>query len=256
MPPIFTEHPLESLLVVSAFLFCAGVFTIITRRNAVSILMGVELVLNAANLNFIAFAQFSGYRINGPTSEGWYQSTMADTPFEIRDISTTSIRFVQNVKTGKGSELVELEAFEFVDGAPVKVKPSTSSVSDELRLNSAESLRDGERPDAKTWRSKEEAGLHWASISWSEPRSIRKVRAIFDKGWYAEDFRFEYFDAGGWKPVTVTSTPEGSGVHGFTFVLFVILLAAAEAAVALAIIIGIYQNFGKIDVDKATMLKE
>jgi NADH-quinone oxidoreductase subunit K len=112
MPPIFTQHPLESLLTVSAFVFCCGIFTILTRRNAVSILMGVELVLNAANLNFIAFAQFGG------------------------------------------------------------------------------------------------TGL------------------------------------------------QGTGVHGVSFVLFVILLAAAEAAVALAIIIGIYQNFGKIDVDKATLLKE
>jgi NADH-quinone oxidoreductase subunit K len=112
MPPIFTQHPLESMLVVSAFIFSAGVFTIVSRRNAVSILMGVELVLNAANLNFIAFANYSG-------------------------------------------------------------------------------------------------------------------RGMLD-----------------------------TGKHGVTFVLFVILLAAAEAAVALAIIIGIYQNFGKIDVDKATMLKE
>jgi NADH-quinone oxidoreductase subunit K len=112
MPPIFTQHPLESMLIVSAFLFVCGIFTIITRRNAVSILMGVELVLNAANLNFIAFAQFTGTGITA------------------------------------------------------------------------------------------------------------------------------------------------SGVHGVSFVLFVILLAAAEAAVALAIIIGIYQNFGKIDVDQATLLKE
>jgi NADH-quinone oxidoreductase subunit K len=40
------------------------------------------------------------------------------------------------------------------------------------------------------------------------------------------------------------------------FTIFVILLAAAEAAVALAIIIGIYQNFGRVDVDKAELMKE
>lgn len=105
--PWFTQYPLENLLVLSAVIFCCGVYTIITRKNAVSILMGVELVLNAANINFIAFARFT-------------------------------------------------------------------------------------------------------------------------KG----------------------------GIHGQVFVLFVILLAAAEAAVALAIIIGIYQNFGKADVDKATIMKE
>lgn len=105
--PWFTQDPLENLLVLSAVIFCCGVYTIITRKNAVSILMGVELVLNAANINFIAFAQFTR-----------------------------------------------------------------------------------------------------------------------------------------------------GGIHGQVFVLFVILLAAAEAAVALAIIIGIYQNFGKVDVDKATTMKE
>ena len=104
----FSRHPLENLLVLSAALFALGIFTIITRRNAVSILMGVELVLNAANVNFVAFAQY---------------------------------------------------------------------------------------------------------------------------------------------------TPQGGG-HGNIFAVFVILLAAAEAAVALAIIIGIYQNFGRVDVDKAELMKE
>ncbi len=104
----FSQRPLEHMLLLSALIFCAGVYTILTRKNAVSILMGVELVLNAANLNFVAFSQYT--RIGG--------------------------------------------------------------------------------------------------------------------------------------------------VHGNVFTIFVILLAAAEAAVALAIIIGIYQNFGRVDVDEADMMKE
>ncbi|MBI3857909.1 MAG: NADH-quinone oxidoreductase subunit NuoK [Planctomycetes bacterium] len=96
------------MLLLSALVFCCGVYTILTRKNAVSILMGVELVLNAANINFVAFAQYT---------------------------------------------------------------------------------RNG-------------------------------------------------------------------GIHGNVFTIFVILLAAAEAAVALAIIIGIYQNFGKVDVDQADLMKE
>jgi len=104
----FTRHPLENFLVLSAALFVLGVYTIITRKNAVSILMGVELVLNAANINFVAFSQYM-------------------------------------------------------------------------------------------------------------PKA---------------------------------------GIHGSVFAIFVILLAAAEAAVALAIIIGIYQNFGHVDVDKADVMKE
>ena len=108
MNHVFTHRPLESMLLLSALIFCAGVYTILTRKNAVSILMGVELVLNAANLNFVAFSQYT--RIGG--------------------------------------------------------------------------------------------------------------------------------------------------MHGNVFAIFVILLAAAEAAVALAIIIGIYQNFGRVDVDQADNLKE
>ena len=105
---MFTDHPLEHMLVLSAIIFCAGVYTILTRKNAVSILMGVELVLNAANINFVAFSQYT--RIGG--------------------------------------------------------------------------------------------------------------------------------------------------VHGNVFVVFVLLLAAAEAAVALAIIIGIYQNFGRVDVDQADQMRD
>lgn len=108
MDYLFSRHPLENFLVISAALFVLGVYTIITRRNAVSILMGVELVLNAANVNFVAFSQYM----------------------------------------------------------------------------------------------------------------------------------------------------PGAGIHGSMFSIFVILLAAAEAAVALAIVIGIYQNFGRVDVDQADLMKE
>ena len=51
---------LSSYLLVSAFLFAAGLACILIRRNMVQILMGVELVLNAAALNFAAFSHFSG----------------------------------------------------------------------------------------------------------------------------------------------------------------------------------------------------
>jgi len=50
---------LHHFLAVSALLFALGFFAVITRRNAVGILMGVELILNAANLNFVAFSRYS-----------------------------------------------------------------------------------------------------------------------------------------------------------------------------------------------------
>jgi NADH-quinone oxidoreductase subunit K len=105
---LFSRYPLEHMLVLSALILCAGMYTILTRKNAVAILMGVELVLNAANLNFVAFAQYT----------------------------------------------------------------------------------------------------------------------------------------------------RAGAVHGNIFTIFVILLAAAEAAVALAVIVGIYQNFGKVDVDQADTMKD
>ena len=50
---------IQPYLVVSSILFCLGVFAVITRKNAVAILMGIELILNSANINFIAFNRFT-----------------------------------------------------------------------------------------------------------------------------------------------------------------------------------------------------
>ena len=56
---------LDSYLFISAMLFCLGVFGVVTRRNAIAVLMGVELILNAANINFIAFSKFNGMNFEG-----------------------------------------------------------------------------------------------------------------------------------------------------------------------------------------------
>ena len=45
-----------NFLLLAALLFCIGVFGVIARRNAVMVLMSIELVLNAVNLNLVAFA--------------------------------------------------------------------------------------------------------------------------------------------------------------------------------------------------------
>jgi NADH-quinone oxidoreductase subunit K len=50
--------PLSWYLVVAAVLFCTGLYGVLARRNAISILMGVELMLNAANLNLLAFWRY------------------------------------------------------------------------------------------------------------------------------------------------------------------------------------------------------
>lgn len=56
---------LFTYLVLAALLFALGIFAMISRRNAVGILMGVELILNASGLNFVAFARFNGHQLEG-----------------------------------------------------------------------------------------------------------------------------------------------------------------------------------------------
>ncbi len=56
---------LSHFLIVSAILFGLGIYGIVTRRNAIMVLMGVELVLNAANINFIAFSRYSSLNFDG-----------------------------------------------------------------------------------------------------------------------------------------------------------------------------------------------
>jgi NADH-quinone oxidoreductase subunit K len=50
---------LESYLLLGALLFVCGAVCMATKRNAIGILMGVELVLNGANINFVAFARYN-----------------------------------------------------------------------------------------------------------------------------------------------------------------------------------------------------
>ena len=59
------EVGLNHFLVVSAALFSLGLYGVVTRKNAVMVLMGVELILNSANINFVAFSRFGNLGING-----------------------------------------------------------------------------------------------------------------------------------------------------------------------------------------------
>jgi len=56
---------LTHFLVISVVLFSLGMYGVITRKNAVMVLMGIELILNSANINFIAFAKFGNYGLQG-----------------------------------------------------------------------------------------------------------------------------------------------------------------------------------------------
>jgi len=52
--------PLEYELVLSALLFCIGLYGVLARRNGIIVLMSIEILLNASILNFVAFSSYSG----------------------------------------------------------------------------------------------------------------------------------------------------------------------------------------------------
>lgn len=58
--------PIEHFLFVSAALFSLGIVVIITKKNAIMVLMGIELLLNAANINLVAFSRYD------PTIQGHF----------------------------------------------------------------------------------------------------------------------------------------------------------------------------------------
>ena len=61
MPHVGLMH----FVLLSGALFSLGLFAVLTRRNAIMVLMGIELILNSANLNFVAFSRFGGMTLEG-----------------------------------------------------------------------------------------------------------------------------------------------------------------------------------------------
>jgi NADH-quinone oxidoreductase subunit K len=59
------EIGLTHFLIISGILFSLGLFGLSTRKNAIMILMSMELILNSANINFVAFSRFGGMNIEG-----------------------------------------------------------------------------------------------------------------------------------------------------------------------------------------------
>ncbi len=50
--------PLSHFMLISAVLFCLGLYAVLTKRNAIQVLIGIEFMINAAILNFVAFGRF------------------------------------------------------------------------------------------------------------------------------------------------------------------------------------------------------
>ena len=57
--------PLEHYLVVAAALFSLGLFGVLTRKNAINVLMSIELIFNSANINLVAFSRFAASEAAG-----------------------------------------------------------------------------------------------------------------------------------------------------------------------------------------------
>ncbi len=52
-------------LIIAAILFCLGLAAVLTRSNGIAVLMGIELILNAANINFVAFSYYVTQTLGG-----------------------------------------------------------------------------------------------------------------------------------------------------------------------------------------------
>ena len=57
-PLLLARVTLEQVLIVGAVLFAIGLYVALVKRNAVAVLMGIELMLNAVNLTFVGFSRF------------------------------------------------------------------------------------------------------------------------------------------------------------------------------------------------------
>lgn len=175
------EIGLVHFVIVSVLLAAAGVATIVTNRNAIGILMGVELLLNAAGINFVAFNHFAH-----PT--------------------TTQTRHLADAEVAKLGDLVGAH--------PEK-----------------------ERETLMLWVVREQ-NADALSVTEAPPRAVADGAVAADAGVGPVWVRIEY-----------------PAVDGLVFSIFIIVLAAAEAAVALAIFLNFYNNFASIDVERAQELK-
>ena len=60
-----THIGLTHFLFISTVLFSLGIFAIVSRKNAILVLMGIELILNSANINFVAFSKYGNFGYSG-----------------------------------------------------------------------------------------------------------------------------------------------------------------------------------------------
>ncbi|MEM6805886.1 MAG: NADH-quinone oxidoreductase subunit NuoK [Bacteroidota bacterium] len=96
---------LEAFLVLSILLFSLGIFLILSRRNAIMALMGVELILNAANVNFVAFAQYDKIDLDGQMAALFVMALAAAEVAVALAIILQAYRSFGNIDLGKLDKL-------------------------------------------------------------------------------------------------------------------------------------------------------
>ena len=99
------EVTLTYYLVLAVFLFCAGLLIILIKRNVIFVLIGIELILNAANLNLAAFSRFD-QNMDGQIL-GVFSIVLAATEAAIA--LAILLNIYKRFKTSNVDELTELE---------------------------------------------------------------------------------------------------------------------------------------------------
>jgi len=71
-------------LILGAILFCIGLYGALTKRNAIAVLMGIEIMLNAVNITMVAFSAFNQVKVTAPNvPDGRYSTFLTGQIFAI-----------------------------------------------------------------------------------------------------------------------------------------------------------------------------
>lgn len=95
----------NNFLVLGAILFCIGVYGVIARKNAVLVLMSIELILNSVNLNLLAFSQMH----NGPDGQAFALYIIAVAAAEVGVGLAMVLMIYRNRKSIALDELSEMK---------------------------------------------------------------------------------------------------------------------------------------------------
>ena len=100
---IATTH----FLVVSAFLFCIGMYAVLAKKNAIMVLIGIELMVNAAVINLVAFSKFDKINMEGQIT-ALFAIVIADSTVAITlSLILRVYRYHKNIDPNKITELKE-----------------------------------------------------------------------------------------------------------------------------------------------------